>query len=160
MFFLSFAPISFSETSLSFLSLRSFLSSRSYSHRRINADNRTQLRTNRTGQASSVLGAVRARHNELQRIERTLIELAAMFQDLAILVEQQEPMVQAAEQNAENTTKYIDEGNTHVQKGINHARNRRKWKWWCLLIVILIIAIAVGVGVGVAASNGAFNKSQ
>ncbi|KAI2606025.1 t-SNARE [Hypoxylon fragiforme] len=120
----------------------------------------TALRTNRTGQASSVLGAVRARHNELQRIERTLIELAAMFQDLAILVEQQEPMVQAAEQNAENTTKYIDEGNTHVQKGINHARNRRKWKWWCLLIVILIIAIAVGVGVGVAASNGAFNKSQ
>ncbi|KAI1402913.1 t-SNARE [Hypoxylon fuscum] len=119
----------------------------------------TALRTNRTGQASTVLGAVRARHNELQRIEKTLIELAQMFQDLAILVEQQEPMVEQAEQNAENTAKYIDEGNTHVKKGIIHARNRRKWKWWCLFIVILIILVAIAIGVGVAASNGAFNKS-
>ncbi|KAI1107158.1 t-SNARE [Jackrogersella minutella] len=119
----------------------------------------TALRTNRTGQASSVLGAVRARHNELQRIESTLTELAAMFQDLAILVEQQEPYVEQAEANAENTTKYMDEGNLHVKKGIVHARNRRKWKWWCLFLVICIIAIAVGVGVGVAANNGAFDKN-
>ncbi|KAI1327330.1 t-SNARE [Xylariaceae sp. FL0255] len=109
----------------------------------------TALRTNRTGQASSVLGAVRARHNELQNIERTLMELASLFQDLAVLVEQQEEPVVQAEQNAENTTKFIDQGNEHVKKGIISARNARKWKWWCLLVTILIIAIAVGVGVGV-----------
>ncbi|KAI2776865.1 t-SNARE [Daldinia loculata] len=114
----------------------------------------TALRTNRAGQASSVLGAVRARHNELQRIERTLIELANMFQDLAILVEQQDNAVVEAVNNAENTTKYIDEGNTHVKKGIVHARNRRKLKWWCLVVVIIIIAIALGVGLGVAANAG------
>ncbi|KAI1878733.1 hypothetical protein JX265_002910 [Neoarthrinium moseri] len=122
----------------------------------------TALRTNRTGQATSVLGNVRARHNELQRIERTLIELSAMFQDLAMLVEQQEVAVVAAEQNAENTTKYTEEGNMHVGKGIKSARNRRKLKWWCLLITILIIIIAVGVGAGVACSNGLCggNKKQ
>ncbi|KAH9900179.1 t-SNARE [Xylariomycetidae sp. FL2044] len=108
----------------------------------------TALRTNRTGQASAVLGAVRARHNELQRIEKTLIELAQMFQDLAVLVEQQEEYVQQAEQNAENTTKYIDDGNAHVKKGIISARNARKWKWWCLLLVIIIIALVVGLAVG------------
>ncbi|KAI1193089.1 t-SNARE [Nemania serpens] len=115
----------------------------------------TALRTNRTGQASSVLGAVRARHNELQRIERTLMELASLFQDLAVLVEQQEAPVVQAEQNAENTTKYIDQGNQQVKKGIISARNARKWKWWCLLIVILIIAVAVGVGVGVTQASKA-----
>ncbi|KAI1186823.1 t-SNARE [Nemania serpens] len=115
----------------------------------------TALRTNRTGQASSVLGAVRARHNELQRIEKTLMELASLFQDLAVLVEQQEVPVIQAEQNAENTTKYIDQGNQHVKKGIISARNARKWKWWCLLITILIIAIAVGVGVGVTQASKA-----
>ncbi|KAI0885675.1 t-SNARE [Annulohypoxylon maeteangense] len=120
----------------------------------------TALRTNRTGQASTVLGAVRARHNELQRIEHTLTELASMFQDLAVLIEQHEPYVQQAEENAVNTAKYMDEGNTHVKKGIIHARNRRKWKWWCLFITILIILIAVAIGVGVAASNGAFKKSN
>ncbi|OTB06977.1 hypothetical protein M426DRAFT_318341 [Hypoxylon sp. CI-4A] len=120
----------------------------------------TALRTNRTGQASTVLGAVRARHNELQRIEHTLLELAAMFQDLAILIEQQEPYVETAATNAEQTAKYLDEGNTHVKKGIIHARNRRKWKWWCLFIVILIICIAVAIGVAVAASKGAFDKNK
>ncbi|XXH03517.1 Tripeptidyl-peptidase sed2 [Hypoxylon texense] len=119
----------------------------------------TALRTNRTGQASTVLGAVRARHNELQRIEKTMVELAQMFQDLAILVEQQEPLVEEAATNAENTSKYIEEGNTHVKKGIIHARNRRKWKWWCLFLVILIICIGVAIGVGVAAGNGAFRNT-
>ncbi|KAI8962869.1 t-SNARE [Daldinia sp. FL1419] len=120
----------------------------------------TALRSNRAGQASSVLGAVRARHNELQRIERTLIELANMFQDLAILVEVQDNAVNEAVNNAENTTKYIDEGNTHVQKGIVHARNRRKLKWWCLVVVILIIAIALGVGLGVAHSLGLLGNNN
>lgn len=93
------------------------------------------------GQASSILGNVRARHNELQRIEKTLIELSAMFQDLAVLVEQQEEAVVQAEQNAENTTKYMDEGNAHVDKGIISARNARKYKWWCLLVVVIILII-------------------
>jgi syntaxin 1B/2/3 len=87
----------------------------------------------------------------LQQIEKTLMELSSMFQDLAVLVEQQEVAVQAAEQNAENTTKWTEEGNAHVAKGIVSARNVRKWKWWCLLIVVLIIiAIALGVGLGIA----------
>ncbi|KAI0101753.1 t-SNARE [Nemania sp. FL0031] len=115
----------------------------------------TALRTNRTGQASSVLGAVRARHNELQRIEKTLMDLATLFQDLAVLVEQQEVPVAQAEQNAEQTTKYMDQGNEQVKKGIISARNARKWKWWCLLITILIIAVAVGVGVGVTQASKA-----
>ncbi|KAI0910028.1 t-SNARE [Ustulina deusta] len=115
----------------------------------------TALRTNRTGQASSVLGAVRARHNELQRIEKTLMELASLFQDLAVLVEQQEEPVRQAEVNAENTTKWMDQGNQQVKKGIISARNARKWKWWCLLITILIIAVAVGVGVGVTEAQRA-----
>ncbi|TGJ87035.1 hypothetical protein E0Z10_g1747 [Xylaria hypoxylon] len=117
----------------------------------------TALRTNRTGQASSVLGAVRARHNELQRIEKTLMELASLFQDLAVLVEQQEVPVIQAEQNAENVTKDMYNGNQQVKKGIIHARNARKWKWYCLLITILIIAIAVGVGVGVTEAQKAAN---
>ncbi|KAI1081155.1 t-SNARE [Whalleya microplaca] len=120
----------------------------------------TALRTNRVGQASTVLGAVRARHNELLRIERNIRELADMFQDLAVLVEQQETYVQVAETNAENTTKYIDDGNTHVKKGIISARNARKYKWWCLLLVVIIIALALGIGLGIAAQHGAFDSNK
>ncbi|KXJ91066.1 t-SNARE [Microdochium bolleyi] len=103
----------------------------------------TALRSNRAGQAASVLGNVRARHNELQRIEQTLIELASMFQDLAMLVDQQDVAVVAAEQNAENTTKHLEEGNQHVKKGIISAQNARKYKWWCLLVCVLIIIVII-----------------
>jgi syntaxin 1B/2/3 len=101
------------------------------------------------------LGAVRARHNELQRIEKTLMELARLFEDLAVLVEQQETPVAEAENNAEATSKNLNQGNEQVKKGIISARNARKWKWWCLLIVILIIAIVVGVSVGVTQASKA-----
>ncbi|OHE99067.1 SNARE domain-containing protein [Colletotrichum orchidophilum] len=111
----------------------------------------TALKSNRTGQANSILGNVRARHNELQRIEQTIIELAQLFQEMATLVEQQEPVVEAAEQNAQQTVENIQKGNEEVKVANQHARRRRKLKWWCFLVVVLIIlAIALGVGLGVA----------
>lgn len=58
----------------------------------------TVLKGNRSGQASSVLGAVRARHNELQRIEATLTDLAALFADMAQIVEAQDPVIENTEQ--------------------------------------------------------------
>ncbi|KAK1654470.1 SNARE domain-containing protein [Colletotrichum phormii] len=111
----------------------------------------TALKSNRTGHANTILGNVRARHSELQRIEQTMMELAQLFQELATLVEQQEPVVQAAEQNAEQTVENIQKGNEEVKVATDHARRRKKLKWWCLLVVVLIIlAIALGVGLGVA----------
>jgi syntaxin 1B/2/3 len=110
----------------------------------------TALKSNRSGQASSVLGAVRARHNELQRIEATLTELAAMFADMAQIVEAQDPVVEHTEQNAIKTAEDVDKGNTEIDKANEHARRRNRLKWWCLLVVVLIVlAIALGVGLGV-----------
>ncbi|KAF6831049.1 Syntaxin-like protein psy1 [Colletotrichum plurivorum] len=113
----------------------------------------TALKSNRTGQANAILGNVRARHNELQRIEKTLIELATLYQEMAQLVEAQEPVVNAAEQNAQQTVDNIQKGNEEVAVANKHARNRRKLKWWCLLITIIIIALAVGLGVGLYEAN-------
>lgn len=116
----------------------------------------TALKNNRSGQASSVLGAVRARHNELQRIEATLTELAAMFADMAQIVEAQDPVVEHTEQNAIKTAEDVDKGNTEIDKANEHARRRNRLKWWCLLVVVLIIlaiALGVGLGVGLAAKH-------
>lgn len=109
-----------------------------------------QLKQNRTGQATSVLGAVRARHNELQRIESTLNDLAALFADMAQIVEAQDPVVERTEQNAMQAVDDIDNANTQLDKSNEHARRRRRNKWYCFLVVVLIIlAIALGVGLGI-----------
>ncbi|TVY57401.1 Syntaxin-like protein psy1 [Lachnellula cervina] len=116
----------------------------------------TALKSNRSGQASSVLGAVRARHNELQRIEATLTDLAAMFADMAQIVEAQEPVIEHTEENAIKTADHVDQANTQIDKANEHARRRRRNKWYCFLVVVLIIlAIALGVGLGIGLTKKA-----
>jgi t-SNARE complex subunit (syntaxin) len=94
------------------------------------------LRSNRSGQATSALGAVRARHNELQQIEKSLTELAALFADMAQIVEAQEPVVQRTEENAIQAQENVDKGNVEINKATEHARRRRRLKWYCLLVVV------------------------
>lgn len=101
----------------------------------------TALKTNRTATASTVLGAVRARHNDIQRIERTLLELNQLFQDLAEAVVVQEPMIQQAEQHTENVKNDTEAGNVQLDKGIKSAKNARRLKWWLFWIIVLIICI-------------------
>jgi len=111
----------------------------------------TALKTNRTATASTVLGAVRARHNDIQQIERTLIELNKLFEDLAEAVVIQEPMVQQAEMHTENVKKDTEAGNKQLDQGIASAKRARKMKWWCfwiVVIIIIILALVLGIYFG------------
>ena len=94
-----------------------------------------------------MLGAVRARHNDIQKIENTLLELNQLFADLAETVVVQEPMVQAAEEQTTNVVHDTEQANVQLTKGVDHARRARKLKWWALLITIVILA-AIGLGLG------------
>ncbi len=105
------------------------------------SDTIPQLKTNRTATASTVLGAVRARHNDIQKIERTLIGLNQLMEDLATAVVLQEAPIQQTEVSTANVQKDTEAGNVQLDKGITHARNARKMKWWLFWIVVLIIVI-------------------
>jgi syntaxin 1B/2/3 len=84
---------------------------------------------------------VRARHNDIQKIERTLIELNQLMEDLATAVVLQEEPIQQTEQHTANVQKDTEAGNVQLDKGIEHAKRARKLKWWLFWIVVLIIAI-------------------
>lgn len=93
---------------------------------------------------------MRARHNELLDIERSINELVIMIQDLDTMIIQQAPAVQAAEEHTNNVVNDLEGGNKQIDTGIKHALKTRKWKWICSGIVVLIIlGIALGVGLGV-----------
>lgn len=103
---------------------------------------------------------MRARHNELLRIEQSITEVAKLFQDLDTIVIQQDAVIQQTEEQTEQTNQHLQEGNKQVDVGITHARRTRKLKWWCALVVFLIIvAIGLGVGLGVYFSNKAKNTA-
>ncbi|RMY89042.1 hypothetical protein D0864_06516 [Hortaea werneckii] len=120
----------------------------------------TALKTNRTATANTVLGAVRARHNDIQKIEATLIQLNQLMEDLATAVVLQDEPIQQTEQHTENVKKDTEAGNVQLDKGIASARRARKMKWWCFWIVIAIIcilALILGLYFGLqqAGRNGA-----
>jgi syntaxin 1B/2/3 len=59
-----------------------------------------------------------------------------MFEDMAQLVEAQEPAVQRTEENAVQTAEDVKKGNVQIDKANEHARRRNRLKWWCLLVVV------------------------
>lgn len=93
------------------------------------------MSSDRRGQAQSALGAVRARHDAIQNIEKTMIELAQLFQDLDAIVVQQDPAVQVIEDRAGEAHGNVVKANEEIAQANNKARSRRRKKWWCLLIV-------------------------
>lgn len=93
------------------------------------------LNADRRGQAQSTLRNVQQRHDAIQQIERTMIELQQLFQDLDAMVVEQEAPVIAIEQKAEETHTHLEAGNVHVAKAVDSARAARKKKWICLGIV-------------------------
>ena len=126
----------------------------------------SQLKSNRTGAATSVLGAVRARHNDIQQIERTLLELNQLFEQLAEQVILQEPLVESTEEQTTNVLKDTENANTQLDKGIKSARRARRLKWITLGVVVAIIVILAlilglyfGLRNGGSSSNNNNNKS-
>ncbi|ODQ51160.1 t-SNARE [Saitoella complicata NRRL Y-17804] len=105
------------------------------------------LNSNRQGEARSALREVQARHEDILRIEKTIGELAQLFNEMSILVEQQEAPIAQIEVNAENTQKDTELGLEHTDKAVKSARAARRKKWYCLLITLLILAI-VGLVLG------------
>lgn len=57
---------------------------------------------NRLGESRAAYREVQERHQDLQRIEQTIGELAQLFNDMAILVEEQGEQVKAIEATTQN----------------------------------------------------------
>ncbi|PGH28048.1 hypothetical protein AJ80_00303 [Polytolypa hystricis UAMH7299] len=112
------------------------------------------IQSDRRGDAQKVSQMVRARHEEIQKIERDFVELAQMFQDLDNLVVQQEAPVVRIDEGAEEATTNVVKANEEIKGAIDKARARNRKKWWCVLICLLIIiVIAVVIAVVVVVTR-------
>lgn len=99
------------------------------------------MQSDRSGQARQAKMAVQDRHVAIQKIEKQMVELAQLFQDMEALVVQQEAAVTVIEQKGEEVVDNMHQGNAQLDTGIKSARARNRKKWWCLLIVVIIIIV-------------------
>ncbi|KAL1920562.1 uncharacterized protein VTP21DRAFT_939 [Calcarisporiella thermophila] len=104
------------------------------------------LQSNRSGQVRAVLSEVQNRHDDIKKIEKTILELHALFQDMSQLVEQQAEVINDIEQYADTAVLNIEAGTKEMDIAVVSAQKARSKKKWCfLLLVILLIVVGVVV---------------
>lgn len=74
------------------------------------------------------------RSEAIRKIERDMIELSRMYQEVAELVQQQEAPVEQISEDAEQAKTHIQDANVNLSKAVKSAINARKWKWYALII--------------------------
>lgn len=102
------------------------------------------LRSNRHGEARVALREVQERHQDIKRIEQTISELALLFNEMSILVDQQDEPLQVIAQQAESVHMNVEQGVQHQDKAIANIRAARRKKCYCFgLIILILIAITI-----------------
>ncbi|KAH9946004.1 t-SNARE [Epithele typhae] len=93
------------------------------------------------GMARMAYRETQDRHNDIKKIERTLEELAQMFNDMSVLVAQQDEAIEQINTTAQNVELDAREGGKQVDKAVEHARSARRKRWICFGIIIFVIAV-------------------
>lgn len=113
------------------------------------------LSGNRTAGAKSVASAVRERQVEIQRIEKTIEELALLFEQLNEQVLLADPVVANLEETTYKVDHDLSEANVALDTGVKSAKAARRKKFWCLgigiailLIIVIIVVVVVLVNKG------------
>ncbi|KAI7820444.1 syntaxin-like protein [Gamsiella multidivaricata] len=101
------------------------------------------LQSTRYGDANRALREVQSRHDDIKKIEKTILELHQLFIDMETLVTEQAEVLNTIEEHTQQTDQHLEVGNKEVDVAIVNARGARKKKWICLCISIVLLIIIV-----------------
>lgn len=96
-----------------------------------------------TQQAKQSLAEIEARHNDIMKLEKSILELRDMFVELAQLVETQGEMVNRIENHVALSKSHVDQARAEVNQAIAYRSKARMKKLICLTILIVIVVAIV-----------------
>lgn len=111
------------------------------------------MNSSRYGESRAAYREVQERHQDIKRIEQTIAELAQLFNDMSMLVEQQDETINTIQATAEVVEKDMEAGLHQTGKAVGSARSARKKRWICFFLSLLILAIIAIIVVVVIKSN-------
>ncbi|KAJ3313458.1 origin recognition complex subunit 4 [Boothiomyces sp. JEL0838] len=95
------------------------------------------------GRTRHVLTQLQNRHKELEQLEASIEELAQIFYDMQVLLQQQQETIDVAENYINDVSKNLEDGSGEITKAIVYRQNSRK-KLWCLFIFVIVLLAAGG----------------
>ncbi|SJL15667.1 uncharacterized protein ARMOST_19171 [Armillaria ostoyae] len=102
------------------------------------------------GEARSAYREVQSRQQDLAQMERTMAELAQLFND-ATIVEQHDEQIKEIEHTAQEVNVNTEKGLSLTEEAVRLARSIRKKKWicfWICVCIIAILALVLGLALG------------
>jgi len=111
------------------------------------------MNSNRYGESKAAYREVQERHEDIKRIEKTLVELAQLFNDMSTLVEQQDDTINIIQAHAETVEQDTESGLKATEKAVVSARAARRKRWICFIIIIVILIIVAIVVAVVVVQN-------
>lgn len=103
---------------------------------------------------------VQTKYNEVQQIEKSVIELHQIFVDFALLTEHQGEMLDQISLHVANTVEYIAAANKEYVVATNYLVSLRRKQAWCCLFIVVILIIVISVAVGVEKKDNPPTPSQ
>ncbi|KAI3656489.1 hypothetical protein MP638_006076 [Amoeboaphelidium occidentale] len=97
-------------------------------------------------EAKRVLKDVQIRHDEILQLSKTIIELQKLFEDVGILVTEQDEMMNQIAYQVQSAEVHMGVAKDEMTKAVDTAKSIRRKKWCLcsvLLIVLLIIALVI-----------------
>ncbi|KAK0199113.1 t-SNARE [Armillaria mellea] len=103
------------------------------------------------GEARSAYREVQSRQQDLAQMERTMAELAQLFNDMQGIVEQHDDQIKEIEHTAQEVNVNTERGLSLTEDAVRLARSIRKKKWmcfWLCVCIIAILALVLGLALG------------
>lgn len=98
--------------------------------------------------AERVLDEVTQRHMNIKQIETTIIELTQIFEDIAMIIQDQHYGMLEVAESMEKISKHTEDAQQHIHSALFTRLKTRK-NIWVLVILGIVLCIVLGV-VGVS----------
>ncbi|CAE8588181.1 unnamed protein product [Polarella glacialis] len=85
---------------------------------------------------------IREKHQDILSLERSIADLAQMFQEMAVLVESQGELLDAIEVNVHKTKGYTAKAEDNLIQTRKAQHQGRKWMC-CIVVVMMIVLLAI-----------------
>lgn len=95
-------------------------------------------------QSKNLLASITETRNDIYRIEQSIRDLNQIFNEMAILVNEQGGTMDIILMNLQTTSKYLEKGRRELKRGRKYQKKSRK-KLYCMLACAAIACILVAV---------------
>jgi len=85
---------------------------------------------------------IREKHHDILQLERSIEDLAQMFQDMAVLVEAQGEMLDAIEVHVSRTKVHTAKAEQNLMQTRKAQRKNQQWMC-CMVVVVMVLALLI-----------------